>query len=101
MPEIGLTPVVGFDGAPTMELKYDGYWPPTLIEKNRSNAYLTSLEVTSRFTGGLNFTPFLMWTVIVLRSCGISGVLSSKSGTGSLAFFGFKLYSVLLVGYTS
>src|SRR5919197_1562902 len=41
MPEIDLTPFVGADGAPTIELKYDGYWPPTLIEKNRSKAYLT------------------------------------------------------------
>src|SRR3954451_3908879 len=98
MPEIGLTPVVGFDGAPTIELKYDGYWPPTLIEKKRSKAYLTSFEVTSRFTGGLNFTPFLMWTVIVLRSWEISGLLAARSGTGSLPLSGLKLYSVRCVG---
>src|SRR3954469_21840895 len=40
MPEIDLAPVDGFVGAPTIELKYDGYWPPTLIEKKRSKAYL-------------------------------------------------------------
>src|SRR5689334_17975037 len=43
MPEIDLTPFVGADGAPLIELKYEAYWPPTFTEKNRSNAYLTSL----------------------------------------------------------
>ena len=34
----------------------------------RSIAYLTSLDVTSRLTGGLNFTPLLRWKVTVLPS---------------------------------
>src|SRR3954462_15914985 len=101
MPEMGLKPVVGCDGAPTMELKYDGYWPPTLIEKKRSKAYLTSFEVTSRFTGGLNFTPLRILTVIVLRSCEISGLLAARSGTGSLPLSGLKLYRVRCVGYST
>src|SRR3954466_4508336 len=98
MPEIDLTPVDGFVGAPTIELKYDGYWPPTLSEKKRSNAYLTSFDVTSRFTGGLNLTPFLILTVMVLRSCEICGLLAARSGTGSLPLSGLKLYSVRCVG---
>src|SRR3954453_408256 len=50
MPEIGLTPLVGFVGAPAVGWKEPGYWPPTLIEKKRSIAYLTSFDVTSRLT---------------------------------------------------
>src|SRR5919197_6406355 len=57
MPEMDLTPLVGDEGAPTIELKYEAYWPPTLTEKNRSNAYLTPWLVTSRRTGGRNLTP--------------------------------------------
>ena len=91
MPEIGFTPFVGADGAPSIELKYEAYWPPTLAEKNRSKAYLTSLLVTARLTGGLNFTPGLILTVIVLRSLEISGFAAARSGTGSVALSGLKL----------
>src|SRR3954467_9863683 len=99
MPEIGFTPLVGVFGGPSIEVKYDVYWPPTLAEKNRSRAYLTSFEVTARFTGGLNFTPVLSLTGIVLRSWEISGLLAARSGTGSVPLSGLKLYSVRCVGY--
>ena len=82
-PEIDLTPFVGVEGTPSRELKYDGYWPLTLAEKNRSKAYLTSYDVTARLTGGLNLTFGLILTVIVLRSLEISGLLAARSGTGT------------------
>jgi len=91
MPEIGLTPLVGVFGAPSIELKYEVYWPPTFAEKNRSRAYLTSFEVTARFTGGLNLTPCLILTVMVFRSSEICGLPSARSGTGSVALSGLKL----------
>src|SRR5215218_6903128 len=80
MPEIGLTPLVGLFGAPSIELKYVPYWPPTFTEKNRSKAYLMSFDVTSRFTGGLNFTPGLIFTVIFFRSSEICGLSAARSG---------------------
>jgi hypothetical protein len=67
------------------------YWPPTFAEKNRSKAYLTSLDVTSRFTGGLNFTPGLILTVTFLRSSEICALSAARSGTGSFALSGLKL----------
>ncbi len=69
-----------------------------MLKNPRSIAYLTSLDVTSRFTGGLNFTPLRILTVMVLRSCEIWGLLAARSGTGSLALSGLKLYSVRCVG---
>ena len=44
MPEIGLmSPVFGFDGVPTIELKYVPAYPlGTFLEKARSKAYLMS-----------------------------------------------------------
>src|SRR3954454_16059582 len=83
MPLIGLYEP-GFLGAPTMSVKYVPYWPPTFSVKKRSKAYLTSLEVTSRLTGGENFTPERSLTVTVLLSEEICGGPSARSGTGSL-----------------
>ncbi len=84
MPEMGWTPLVGFFGVPSMEEKNAvAYWPPTLAEKARSKAYLTSLEVISRLTGGANFTPLRIFTVICLLSAVISGAASARSGTCS------------------
>src|SRR4051812_43491754 len=80
MPEIGLTPFVEDFGAPWIELKYVAYWPPTLVEKNRSKAYLTSFDVTAWFTGGLNFTPGLIFTVTVFRSSESWGLSAARSG---------------------
>src|SRR4051794_9810361 len=88
MPEIGLTPVVGFCGAPSMMLKYPGYWPPTLTEKKRSTAYLTSAEVTARLTGGAYLMPDLILTVTVFLSAEIWASPSARSGTGLLASSG-------------
>ena len=51
----------------------------------RSIAYLTSLDVTSRFTGGLNFTPLLRWKVTVLLSDETSGGPSARSGDGCVS----------------
>src|SRR4051794_30295522 len=48
----------------------------------RSIAYLTSLDVTSRFTGGLNLIPLCRWKVIVLSSDDTSGAPSARSGDG-------------------
>ena len=89
---MSLTPLPGDDGVPSIALKYDGYWPPTFTEKKRSKAYLTSFEVTARFTGGLNFTPGLIFTVIVFRSSEICGLSAARSGTGSV-WSGRKPYS--------
>ena len=61
--------------------------------KARSNAYLTSLEVTSRSTGGENFTPERSFTVIVLLSSEICGSPSARSGTGVSASSGLNEYS--------
>src|SRR4051812_27956456 len=73
----------GFLGAPTMSVKYVVYWLATFCVNARSNAYLTSLDVTSRLTGGENFTPLRSFTVTVLRSEEISGSDSARSGVGS------------------
>src|SRR3954471_14723136 len=97
MPEIGLTPLVGFVGAPTIGWKEPGDWPPTLIEKKRSIAYLTSFDVTSRLTGGPNFTPLRILTVTVFLSPEICGSLSARSGTGLVPSSGLNEYRVRLV----
>src|SRR3954470_23837543 len=83
MPEIGFSEP-GFLGAPTMSVKYVVYSLATLAVKARSKAYLTSLHWAARFTGGENFTPSLILTVIVLLSDEICGGPSARSGTGSL-----------------
>jgi hypothetical protein len=51
----------------------------------RSSAYSTSSAVTSRSTGGLNLTPFLMSTVIRLSSFEISHGPAARSGVGGWA----------------
>src|SRR4051812_30921300 len=91
IPEIGLR-LPGLDGTPWMSVKYVVYSLATLAVKARSKEYLTSLQVTSRFTGGENFTPWRIFTVIVLLSDEISGGPSARSGCGSLEP-GLKLYS--------
>src|SRR4051812_28268486 len=91
MPEIDLNEP-GFFGAPAMSVKYVVYSLATLAVKARSNAYLTSSQFASRLTGGENFTPFLILTVIVLLSEAISGGPSARSGCGSLEP-GLKEYS--------
>ena len=63
----------------------------------RSNAYLTSLEVTSRLTGGEKRTPGRSFTVIVLLSWEICGSSSARSGTGVSASSGLNEYRVRLV----
>ena len=59
----------------------------------RSNAYLMSLVVTSRLTGGENFTPERIFTVMVLLSSEICGSPSARSGTGVSASSGLNEYS--------
>jgi hypothetical protein len=59
----------------------------TLVAKPRSIAYLTSPEVTSRLTGGLNRTPRRMWTVTVLPSFDTCGIAAARSGI-ALTLFG-------------
>src|SRR3954452_13818907 len=83
MPEIDLKEP-GFFGAPTMSVKYVVYSLATLAVKARSKAYLMSFEVTTRLTGGENFTPSLIFTVMVLLSDEICGGPSARSGWGSL-----------------
>src|SRR3954465_1630870 len=97
MPEISLY-LPGLVGAPSMAAKYVAYWPPTFSEKKRSMAYLTSLEVTSRFTGGENFTPLRILTVTVFLSAEISGSPSARSGTGLAESWGLNEYRVRWVG---
>src|SRR3954470_13495596 len=97
MPEIGLTPVVGLAGAPLMTANEPGYWPPTLTEKKRSIAYLTSLEVTARLTGGAYLTPWRILTVTVFLSSETWASSAARSGTGLLASSGLKEYSGRLV----
>ena len=67
----------------------------------RSNAYLTSAAVTSRFTGGEKRTPARSFTVIVLLSGEICGSDSARSGTGVSASPGSKEYSGRLVAYAT
>src|SRR3954449_975301 len=90
-PEISLKDP-GFVGAPTMSVKYVVYWPPTFSVNARSMAYLTSLDVTARLTGGENFTPLRSLTVMVFASSETCGGPSARSGTGSFCP-GLKLYS--------
>jgi hypothetical protein len=51
-------------------------------------AYLTSAVVTSRLTGGENFTPERIFTVTVLPSAEMSGALSARSGWSVFASSG-------------
>ncbi len=67
------------------------------MENARSKAYLMSLVVTSRLTGGAYLMPFLMWTVIVLLSDEISGSPSAMSGTGLTELSGLNEYRVRFV----
>src|SRR3954453_22596482 len=83
MPEIGLNEP-GFLGAPVMSVKYVVYSLATFAVNARSKAYLTSLQDTARLTGGENFTPLRILTVIVLLSEDSCGGPSARSGTGSL-----------------
>ena len=83
MPEISsalpswnsLTPSMSLMKAPT-------YGPLTFLVNARSIAYLTSLVVTSRFTGGLNFTPVRILIVSDLPSSAISGGTFGEVGLG-------------------
>ena len=57
-----------------------------------------SFDVTSRFTGGANFTPLLMWTVMVLPSeetCGWPVAMSGRASVSAAA----NEYSVRLTAY--
>ena len=69
--------------------------------KPRSSPYLTSAEVTSRSTGGLNFTPVRIFTVTVLPSSAISGGPSARSGSGLVASSGLYEYSGRCVAYAT
>jgi hypothetical protein len=51
---------------------------------------LTSAEVTSRLTGGENFTPLRIFTVIVFPSSEISGSVSARSGDAFVVSSGLK-----------
>ena len=64
----------------------------TLVAKPRSIAYLTSAEVTSLLTGGLNRTPCLRWTVMVLPPFVTTGMPAARSGSGA-TLFGLYEYS--------
>jgi hypothetical protein len=55
----------------------------------RSIAYLTSFEVTSRWTGLENITPFFIFTVTVLPSAEMSGMSAARSGIGSVFSGGY------------
>jgi len=70
-----------------------------VLKNPRSIAYLTSLDVTSRLTGGLNFTPGLIFTVSVFPSFAISGGPSARSGSGLIASSGLNEYSGRCVTY--
>src|SRR4051794_39508363 len=89
MPEIDLKEP-GLVGAPTMSVKYVVYSLATFAVNARSKAYLTSLEVTSRLTGGENFTPVRSLTVIVLLSLEICGMDAARSATGCSASSGLN-----------
>ena len=52
-----------------------------MLKNPRSIAYFTSADVTSRFTGGENFTPGRIFTVTVLPSADTSGAAVARSGT--------------------
>ena len=102
MPEISsalpswnsLTPSMSLMNAPT-------YGPLTCLVKARSIAYLTSAVVTSRSTGGLNFTPVRILIVSVLPSSEISGAPSARSGSGLIASSGLNEYSGRCVAYAT
>ena len=67
----------------------------------RWSPYATSSEVTSRLTGGLNFTPVRILTVTVLPSSEISGGPSARSGSGLIASSGLNEYSGRWVAYAT
>ena len=48
----------------------------------RSIAYFTSADVTARLTGGENMIPGRSFTVTVLPSAAISGVVGRQVGDG-------------------
>jgi hypothetical protein len=54
----------------------------TLEVNARSKAYLTSLDVTARLTGGANLMPGRSLTVIVRRSAETCGAAAARSGRG-------------------
>ena len=64
-----------------------------MLKKPRSIAYLTSLDVTSRLTGGENLTPLRIFTVTVLPSSDTCGSAVARSGTGVVPSSGFHEYS--------
>lgn len=85
IPEIGSGNWGGVLGAPWSTEKYAPAYPlATLVAKPRSIAYLTSAEVTSRFTGGLKWTPCFRVTVTVLPSFETVGMLTARSGSSSV-----------------
>jgi hypothetical protein len=99
MPRMSGTVLVGFVGAPTRSPKYAETYPvATLVSKPRSIAYLTSADVTSRFTGGLKRTPLRMCTVTVLPPFETVGMRAARSGTAS-TLFGLYASSVRWVAY--
>ena len=73
----GATPCL----APSRPPKYEPtYALATVLKKPRSIAYLTSREVTSRFTGGEKRTPWRIFTVTVRPSGETTGGLEARSG---------------------
>jgi hypothetical protein len=68
------------------------------VSKARSIAYFTSEVVTTRFTGGLNRTPFRMCTVIVRPPLEMVGMRVARSGT-SLTLPGLYARSGRWVAY--
>ena len=67
----------------------------------RSMAYLTSLEVTARLTGGLNLTFGLILIVTVLLSAEIWGSPAAMSGTGLVKSVGLNEYRGRWVAYST
>jgi hypothetical protein len=70
----------------------------TELKKPRSTAYLTSLDVTTRSTGGENFTPSLIFTVTTLPSSEICGSPSARSGSALTGVVGLVPVERLLRG---
>src|SRR5207237_10267898 len=99
IPEIGLS-VVADDGAPTIGKYPDAYPFCVFVLNIREKAHATSLEVSARLTGGLNFQPDLMCTVTVLPSALICGAPEASSGVG-LSLVGVNVYSGVCVAYTT
>jgi hypothetical protein len=60
----------------------------TVLKKPRSIAYLTSLDVTTRLTGGENLTSLRSLIVTVLASAETSGAAEARSGTSVVASSG-------------